>query len=195
MPPEQSTAIQPAWTEPDSVERDSSLPAWFTSMQAVAWISTRNFAAVWRADLRRGFHTSRKTPESWTDDWFPPGVGLSLIHLDAWHAREHGNAQWTLPGNEGLTKLMDWLRSDQVRSTGRRRGRRTLIDAGEWEDMELDVRTPIDAHWFQHLRTAADLDLPGPTSVFPVTDLFRLCPPRGSVVESELVENKTHRTC
>lgn len=60
-------------------------------MQAVAWVCTRIFGAVWRADLERGYQAPLDLPDGFVDEWFPRGTGVTLLTLDAWHGADKVN--------------------------------------------------------------------------------------------------------
>ena len=116
------------------------LPLWLTPMQAVAWVCTRNFGAVWRADLERGHQARLDLPEEFIDEWFPPSAGLTLLTLDAWHDIAHEEQAWVLPTEPALEQLTNWFRGGQVRTTGLNEAEdRTPIDPAAWRFMILSA--------------------------------------------------------
>ncbi len=105
-------------TRTPTVMKHPPLPAWLTPMQAVAWICTRNQGAVWRADLESEYMPEFGLDEAMIEEWFPRGKGVTTLTLDAWHGRHVSAHPWVLNHDEAQGCLMDWLRADELRSTG-----------------------------------------------------------------------------
>ena len=133
-PMEYSSTEAPG-SNPPAVAYDAdpkSLPLWLTAMQAVAWVCTRNFGAVWRADLERGYQAPLDLPDDFVDEWFPSGTGLTLLTLDAWHGADQGQSPWLLPSDPALEGVVDHLRAGELRSSAvNQEGERRTLDPAD----------------------------------------------------------------
>ena len=149
------TQAQPKypWTKapdahPPAVACDADptkLPLWLTAMQAVAWVCTRNISAIWRADLERDHRAPPELSQDFVEEWFPPGKGVTLLTLDAWHGASQGKPDWLIPTDPALCQMINWFRAGMLQSSGiNRGGDRVSLDPADWRDMVLseseDVR-------------------------------------------------------
>jgi hypothetical protein len=114
------------------------LPLWLTPMQAVAWVCTRHPGAVWRADLETEYSPDLGLDEATIEEYFPPGTGITILTLAAWHGIHGDVDDWTVPPDDALAALVDRLRSGELQSNAVDFDeRRVAIDASDWRMMTL----------------------------------------------------------
>jgi hypothetical protein len=114
------------------------LPLWLTPMQSVAWVCMRNPGAIWRADLEAEYCPNLGLHEAPIEQYFPSGTGITTLTLAAWHGIHKDVGDWMAPPNDALAKLVDRLRTGELRSNGvDLDGKRVEIDASEWRLMTL----------------------------------------------------------
>jgi hypothetical protein len=121
----------------------AELPAYFTLLQAVAWITTRHVGVVLRASLKDWDDALNEEDSDLVDQCFPSTGGFRLISLDLWNGcRSDGDGR---PTSEAACQdLLRRLRSGTIEASREADdGSYRAIDSRMWDHLTFEEPTPI----------------------------------------------------